>query len=479
MFTALVPSHGKHDAYIKNCEVAVDNDTQNEIIQDEPSAISNTENNENSDNNSDNIVDGVDEGDFKVNAGDGVVLEKNDRSLAELHRWKQTGRLIVDPEWQRQYVWDRKRASKLIESFIHDIPVPVIYLAKNEEGKYEVIDGLQRLTSVFDYLNNQFSLRGLELVPLYNGKYFRELDETAQNKLQDATVRTFELSPRTPKDLMFVIFERLNTGGISLNDMEIRNCLFRGKLNTLIKKLADDQDFKVAVNQSNLGKRMTDRTLILRFLAFYERTHHKAKQGLKRFLNEFFETYRNPTNEKLQEYEKQFRKSMKACLTVFGNQAFRLRRADERQDWATRPNAAIFQVIATSFVDYDLGQITRRSDSIFEEYLDLITTDEKWREYVRIATGETNRLSYVFDEWQLRLKAAIGSENPNDSVRCFSRSLKQEMFSQNSNCAICGQRIALVNDAALDHDIHYWRGGKTVPENARIVHRHCNQTRPR
>jgi len=427
----------------------------------------------------DNVFDGADEGEYQVDTGEGVVLEKNDRSLAELHRWKQTGKLIVDPEWQRQYVWDRKRASKLVESFLHDIPVPVIYLAKNVDGKYEVIDGLQRLTSVFDYMENTFSLRGLELIPLGNNKKFMNLSEAEQNKLQDATVRTFELSPRTPKDLMFVIFERLNTGGISLNDMEIRNCLFRGRLNTLIKELAREPDFMTALNQKNIGKRMADRTLVLRFLAFYERTHLKAKQGLKKFLNEFFDTYRDAPSDKLNEYRKYFKKAMKASITVFGNQAFRLRRVDEKQgsEWATRPNAAIFQVISTAFTAYDLGQITRRADAIYEEYLDLVTTDEKWREYVRIATGETNRLSYVFDTWHARLQQAIGNETPNDAVRCFSRKLKEEMFNQNNTCAICNQRIALIHDAAMDHDIHYWRGGKTVPENARLVHRHCNLTR--
>ena len=168
----------------------------------------------------DDAVEAADEGDLVIQGTDGVVIEKNDRSLAEFYRWYQNGRLIVDPEWQRQYVWDRRRASKLIESVLRDIPVPVIYLARNEEGKYEVIDGLQRLTSIFDFFANKYHLRGLELAPELNGLTFKELQDSTQSKVQDTTLRPFELSPRTPKDLMFVIFERLNTGGIALNDME-------------------------------------------------------------------------------------------------------------------------------------------------------------------------------------------------------------------------------------------------------------------
>lgn len=426
-------------------------------------------------------LEGDDEGDLLVRDGDDVIIGKNDRSLAEFHRWSQTGKLIIDPEWQRQYVWDRRRASKLIESFLKNIPVPVVYLAKNREGKYEVIDGLQRLTSVFDFFENKYSLSGLELLRDLNGMLFRDLSDRQHNKLQDATLRTFELSPLTHKDLMFIIFERLNTGGMALNDNEIRNCLFRGTLNALIRELAENDDFRTCLNQKNLEKRMGDRGLVLRFLAFYERTHLKARAGLKRFLNEFSETYRNPSVEKLKEYEREFKKCMKACVTVFGDKAFRLRRDSESggAEWAARPNAAIFQAVAVSFTKYDLGQITRSADAIFEEYLDLVSVDERWRDCVRRTTGDYTRLEYVFDRWNERLRLCLSGSRPNDSRRLFSRQLKEEMFKQNQTCTRCRQRISLLLDAVLDHDEHYWRGGKTIPENARLAHRHCNLTRER
>ena len=141
---------------------------------------------------------------------------------------------------------------------------------------------------------------------------------------------------------------------------------------------------------------------------------------------------------------------------------------------ATRPNAAIFQVIANSFAPYDLGQITRSADLILEEYLDLITTDPQWLDYVRRATGESSRLEYVFETWNSRLKSLLSSQIANDSQRIFSAALKDEMFQQNQTCALCNQKIHLIRDAALDHNLHYWRGGQTIPDNARLVHRMCN-----
>ncbi|MBX3616670.1 GmrSD restriction endonuclease domain-containing protein [Nitrosomonas sp.] len=428
-----------------------------------------------------NDVDALDEGELNPAASPykKVVLDKADRSLSELHRWYKSGRIIIDPEWQRNYVWDISRASKLIESFLLDIPVPVVYLAKTDSGKYEVIDGLQRLTSVFNFFDNKYKLQKLDLLNEYKGKSYQDLPNEIQNKLEDSILRSFELSD-SHGDIHFVVFERLNTGGIKLNDMEIRNCLYRGSLNSLIKDLGRNENFKRAVNQKNFEKRMQDRALILRFLAFYERTHLKCASGLKRFLNEFLDTYKDANDEKIEEYRKIFEKCMKACLTVFGENSFRLKSDIAKPgkfssgEWATRPNAAIFQVIATSFCRYDLGQVTQKADGIYESYLDLINSDPVWVDRVRRATGESTRLKYVFDTWFKRLDEIMEDSEPQDVKRAFSRQLKKEMFEANPTCSICGNKISLIDDATIDHDNRYWLGGKTIPENANLTHRLCN-----
>jgi hypothetical protein len=427
------------------------------------------------------VVDGADEGDLDhSDSAPTVVIEKNDRSLDELWRWYKDGRLTLDPEWQRNYVWKDRAASRLIESFLTDVPVPVIYLARSAEGTYEVIDGLQRLTSVFNYFDGKLKLTGLEILPKLNRKTFKDLERRFQNKLRDVTVRTFELGANTSKDLMFVIFERLNSGGTALNDMEIRNCLYRGTLNRLIKNLAAINEFTACLNQANISQRMTDRLLVLRFLAFYERTYRKVTKGLKKFLNDFLDEHRNPSPAKLQEFERQFKKAMAASLTVFGENGFRLRKTESTtaSEWAPRVNAAVFQVVAVSFTDYDGSRLTRSADAILEEYLDLVTHDKKWIDSVSRHTSDHERITYVFETWNERLKAVMAASRSNDSKRCFSFRLKEEMFRQNPVCEICSQQIRLVHDAALDHEKHYWRGGRTVPENARLVHRLCNAVRP-
>lgn len=420
----------------------------------------------------DEELEGADEGEFEeALEGEAISLDKNDRSLSEFYRWYNRGRLILDPEWQREYVWDKKRSSRLIESFLIDLPIPVIYLAVNDEGKYEVIDGLQRLTSVFKFFGNVYELSGLEIKQELNGSRFKDLPEDLQAKLEDSTLRTFELSPNTPKDLMFVIFERLNTGGITLNDMEIRNCLYRGALNDLIRELASLDEFQKCINQKNIHKRMKDRTLVLRFLAFYEMKFTKARRGLKVFFNEFCETYKNPSKKILDEFRNEFKKVIRAAHTIFGTSGFRLK-------GSRSINASVFQAVCVSFTEHDLGALTRSSDAIREAYIDLISTDEHWVACVSRSTGDAERISYAFKTWNDRLNLVMKDAEPNDSKRLFSRELKEELYRQNDVCKICEQKISLMDDAALDHDKHYWRGGKTVPENARLVHRYCNATRP-
>lgn len=420
-----------------------------------------------------------DEGDLNASCDEKVTLDKADRSLSEFHRWYKQGRIIVDPEWQRNYVWDKPRASKLIESFLLDIPVPVVYLNKTADGKYEVIDGLQRLTSVFDFFDNKYALQRLDVRTELNGKKYQGLPEQDQRKLEDVTLRSFELKHGS-RDIQFIVFERLNTGGIKLNDMEIRNCLYRGALNDLVKDLASNSDFRKAVGQSGLSKRMQDRALVLRFLAFHERTYLKCQHGLKPFLNEFLDVYRDAKPEKIGEYRDAFVHAMKACVTVFGDSGFRLRNETVRPgsksggEWATRLNMAIFPVITTGFVRYDLGRITRAADAIYEEYLDMINTDTQWVDRVRRASFEAARLEYTFRKWYARLEQVLVPFESNDNQRTFSRRLKREMYETNATCSLCNQRIAIIDDAVLDHDLQYWRGGKTVPENARLVHRLCN-----
>ena len=410
-----------------------------------------------------------------------VYADKSDRSIYELFRKFQRGDLILDPEFQRRYVWDNKKASLLIESVLLEVPIPVIYLAEEDNGKFTVIDGQQRLRSFFRFLNNEFKLKGLSVLSELNGKYFKDLDKEKQRKIEDTTLRVIEIRKESHSDVKFEIFERLNVGAVKLNDQELRNCIYRGRYNDLIKELAEDKDFLFLLGLKEPHKRMYDRELVLHFLAFYNQTYLKYKPPMKQFLNREMENNRNISEEKIKELRRVFKETASMVKSVFGDKAFRRFIPGDEKDpngrWEIRKiNVGLFEIIMFGFSRYNKNQIIPLSDAIREELLHMMTSDKEFIDSISgSGTTSTAKVTTRFKKWLDGLERIVGM--PKTEPRTFSWELKKQLYEQNPVCAICGSKIMLIEDAAIDHIEHYWRGGKTIPSNARLVHRYCNLKR--
>jgi Protein of unknown function DUF262 len=171
-----------------------------------------------------------------------IHTSSGDLEIESLHNKQKRGRLILQPDFQRQYVWDAAKASKLIESAILNIPLPIIYLSEEKDGKEYVIDGQQRLTSFFSFLDGAFpdgrpfKMSGLNVCNELNGRKFGELSDELQDKVRYYKIRAITFQKDSSENLKFEIFERLNTGSVQLNDQELRNCLYRGNFNVALKE---------------------------------------------------------------------------------------------------------------------------------------------------------------------------------------------------------------------------------------------------
>jgi uncharacterized protein with ParB-like and HNH nuclease domain len=180
-----------------------------------------------------------------------IYTEQGDPEIDSLHKRFHRGRLNVQPEFQRQFVWDKVKSSRLIESALLDIPIPIVYLSEERDGKENVIDGQQRLTAFFSFIDGKFpddtdfKLSGLKVFTEHNGKKFNQLSEEIQDKITTYKIRVIKFKKESDGDLQFEIFARLNTGSVPLNDQELRNCVFRGRFNELLKELSQDKDFKL------------------------------------------------------------------------------------------------------------------------------------------------------------------------------------------------------------------------------------------
>jgi hypothetical protein len=169
-----------------------------------------------------------------------LVTQPYDLGVKSISRDIEHGRIRLSIEYQRKYVWDQGKASRLIESLLLNVPIPVCYFAEDESGAYEVIDGLQRLTAIQKYLDNELALTGLSVLSELDGKKFEDLAPRDQRRLENRTIRCIVITEDSHPDIKFDVFERLNTGAASLTAQELRNSVYRGKLNDGLKALAKD-----------------------------------------------------------------------------------------------------------------------------------------------------------------------------------------------------------------------------------------------
>lgn len=417
-----------------------------------------------------------------------ILTSQGDPEIDSLLGKRQRGRLLLQPEFQRLYVWDSKKASKLVESVLLSIPLPIVYLSQEHDGKEYVIDGQQRLTSLFAYIDGkfpsgvEFKLEGLNVLSDLNGKKFADLTEEFQDRIRYYKIRVITFLKDSSEDLKFEIFERLNTGSEPLNDQELRNCIYRGKFNNALKDMAGDPDFMYICGFKSPDLRMRDIELVLRFSAFYHRTYLNYKAPIKAFLNAQAREKRDISDAELTDLKKAFKNACQIIRSLLDKNAFkRYYKGDEVNPdgrWESKKfNQSLYDILMYSFAKEDKNTVYQHLDVVREALIFLMTEDQQFIDSIERSTSSVPAITTRFDKWRLTLQGILGINQKED--RCFSLALKEQLIETNPSCGICNQRIQHIDDAAIDHIHQYWMGGKTIPENARLTHRYCNAARPR
>jgi len=417
-----------------------------------------------------------------------IYSDLGDPEIDSLHGKFKRGKLIVQPDFQRQYVWDTTKASRLIESALLGIPIPVIYISQEMDNKEYIIDGQQRLTSFFSFVDGKFpdgtdfKLTGLKVFRELNGKKYINLSEDIQDIIRYFKVRTITFKKDSDQNLRFEIFERLNTGSVALNDQELRNCIYRGTFNALLKELSQDSDFTYLLGLKKPDKRMKDIELVLRFSAFYHRTYLNYKPPMKNFLNAEAEKYCNITKEDAQQLKTAFKNTCQTIRSMLGKNAFKrfYKGTDKNTSGYWEPkkfNASLYDILMYTLAKEDKNAVYQNLDSIREALIHLMTESQDFIDSIELSTSSVQAVTKRFDLWRLALQdiTGIGKKEP----RCFSMQLKEALFKNDNTCAICNQKIQEIDDSAIDHIKQYWTGGQTIPENARLTHRYCNWARAR
>lgn len=202
----------------------------------------------------------------------GIKVDKGFYTIFELKRKFDSSekRIILDSDFQREEVWNLQRKIELVESVLMGLPLPIFYFNQDKYGRLIVVDGRQRLTALFEYMDDKFSLNKLKILPQMDGLKFSDLTPIMASRIEDYQLQAHVILPPTPDRIKFDIFDRVNRGGVQLNKQEIRNALYQGQATKLLNRLVKSQAFVQATgNAFQKEKRMKDKYLINRFIAVW------------------------------------------------------------------------------------------------------------------------------------------------------------------------------------------------------------------
>ncbi len=303
------------------------------------------------------------------------------------------------PEFQRTAgIWNEQSKSRLIESLLLRIPIPVFYVAADENETWSVVDGLQRTSTIYDYMKGQFSLSRLEYLDSLNGRSFEDLPRPMQRRIRETQLVINVIEPGTPEEVMFNIFHRINTGGMTLNGQEIRHALHsRGPALAFLRDLANADEFLKATHRSIKSDRMADQECILRFLAFHMEPWEGYEHDLDGFLGQAMVKINDMNSSERNDLSADFKKAMNAATAIFGHYAFRKFFYDRSRRGPI--NKALFEAWGVGLArrsDAEIASLVNSRETVMDEFVELLNIDGEFERAISSSTGTPARVRERF-----------------------------------------------------------------------------------
>ena len=327
-----------------------------------------------------------------------IDIRETPHTIFEIMRKYDDGRLIIDPDFQRRLVWKPEQQSRFIESIILNFPLPPFYVNETREGKYIIVDGLQRTTALHEFMNNEFKLTGLEALPNLNGKNFDDLKLMSgayQTKIEDKKITLYVLRPSVPMEVVYDLFNRINTGGTKLERQEVRNCIFLGKATTLLKELSETEVFKHAIDNGISPRRMKDREAILRYLSFKLFDYKEYYQGdMSDFVEKAMRKINKMSDEEISDLKKDFERVMQLSYEFFNDRNFRVPFPEKTT--RGRINIAVLESVGYWFSKQTNDFLYQNKAGIIKNFEKLLK-EPAYLDAVQQGTGDKKRVGTRFD----------------------------------------------------------------------------------
>lgn len=327
-------------------------------------------------------------GDYPI---DTMLIRNETRTVHDILRRIRAGSYIMDPEFQRDFIWPEDKQSKLIESVLMRIPLPVFYLAEDAEGRMVVVDGLQRLSTFQRFMDNKLTLR-LPDQPELKGKAFKGLSAKLQNRIEDCNLVLYIIDSKVPERARLDIFERVN-GGVPLTRQQMRNCLFSGPATRFLKVEADNEVFGLATGGSLSKQTMRDREFVNRYCAFTLLGVEDYRGDMDEFLAESLQKMNSMDPLELETLAHGFRQSMRNNFKVFDKFAFR-----KHGRFSTNRsviNASLWDVMSTALTGFNEDISLDTCEIIRERFYELMG-DERFINSITYGTNDTRQVQTRF-----------------------------------------------------------------------------------
>ena len=336
---------------------------------------------------------------------DEMLIRSDTRTIHDVIRRIDQGRYVMDPDFQRDFIWPEDKQSKLIESVIMRIPLPVFYLAEDDEGRVVVVDGLQRLSTFDRFVNNKLKLRLADQGDL-NGKSFSELPPKFQNRVEDCNLIFYVIDSKVPERARLDIFERVN-GGVPLTRQQMRNSLFMGKGTRFLKIEAQTEMFRQATGGSLRTSTMRDREFVNRFCAFQILTASEYRRDdMDQFLAESLRNMNRQSDDDLSRLSDAFRRGLENNYLLFERHAFR--KHAPVQDWRGVLNASLWDVMSTGLSLYSRDQVQPQADSFREAFYALLD-DEAFNTAITYGPNNPRKVQHRFEAAGNMMKEVLGA----------------------------------------------------------------------
>ncbi|MBA3924255.1 MAG: DUF262 domain-containing protein [Nostocaceae cyanobacterium] len=328
-----------------------------------------------------------------------INIVTKEPTIEQLLRRINEEALNLAPDFQRQAgVWKDEAKSRLIESILIRIPLPAFYIdASTDEDEWLVVDGLQRLSALKQFVSdNQLKLSGLEYLKELHGKTYEQLERRYQRRILETQVTVYLIEKGTPVEVKYNIFQRINTGGVSLSKQELRHALNPGNALKFLAQLASLTEFKRVVNLSKTRiQRMEDREFVLGFLAFLLTSYRNYKAADRdAFLNKALFDLNHLSQDDLSQIKNSFRKVMVIAFDIFGEKAFQ--KLSNRAKRKFPPNKSLFEAWSVSLSqlnDTDIQKLKARKQELINKFIIYVDGD---KEFLASISQAANKVEYRF-----------------------------------------------------------------------------------